>query len=906
MNKTAFFLILMLFSCTLFSIEKLDQMRFTNRARCALDSKIPTESAFLLVSNMDVARSIYRLAKSREENTSLLTKQGIDVYRYSILELLDLIHRKIIENKLPLLPSDTTIEGVPNLYREIMSNCSSDSVCLQLDEYIQKLWSISNQKNPSSEILKYDNFDPKKYLINANIFDGTPNLKLKCHYLKKFSALDAQLYGSKPTKEMFDKLGNSLNTLDEYIADCRDFKAQENVKVASYQISLKNINSKKWDNYGFDYWNSLKIYFSWAFRNAPEMKKIAFPFSEIFKAVSIEDSVLMTSNNCKSITQPKCETDYLNANAIRQFANSDYKLNFSEFDFLDSIPDGPQLQMLEDPFTEVNKDILGFNKFENSTDWANNLRENFSTTRTTIRNNLLKSLTHLDISSKKLPTDRIQNDLIKFFSPVIKDPKNSNLMLKNELFYLCSEYTFTTDENFSFIRSKLMLLKDVSLLDKTAMTITDQRISELYNYFDAISVSVRNLCGSFDQTKVFENFEVDKTGFSKWYIEKVYENKYISTLESKNKEYIQKNKPTLYYGSYLKTKNMSDVICVHASDCARKSLKSILSIYSATLYADTFFNLDQKIKTPELFNPYAERSVCKVYDPWFKTKATLFSAFTDFIQGALATVAPGAIYGNFDITPLKVVSFNQLVKDGKIKYDAKYSKTKVQAGLALNFGNLLGVPCGVAISKTQNANPYDLLQFNGISVRACKSNEKNMITVNSPSDIVKDDPKSSSACLVCALNFEQIGSAATKFVPMGQASFFLIRGLVKLYKGLKDPLNIPHSWEVNPEYVKLSYNAFKGNIPSKCVRSLSKDRPCMPTSCEEDIVLHLNKNLNESRILSIDTNEVENGKAKVYIDKCSEPIQLSTFLHSLSETQFEDSERNCTVKIKSIPSGCRL
>jgi hypothetical protein len=113
MNKFILLAILMLFSSSIFSIERLDQMRFTNRARCALDSKHPTESTYLLVSNMDVARSIYRLAKSREENTTLLTRQGIDVYRYSILELLDLIHKKIIENKLPLLPSDTTVEGIP-------------------------------------------------------------------------------------------------------------------------------------------------------------------------------------------------------------------------------------------------------------------------------------------------------------------------------------------------------------------------------------------------------------------------------------------------------------------------------------------------------------------------------------------------------------------------------------------------------------------------------------------------------------------------------------------------------------------------------------------------------------------------------------------------------------------------
>ena len=78
---------------------ELNNMRFSNRARCALDSKVPTDSAFLLVTNTDAAKAIYRLAKLRGEDTSELTKYGVEVFRYSVVNLIQLIHEKIMRRE---------------------------------------------------------------------------------------------------------------------------------------------------------------------------------------------------------------------------------------------------------------------------------------------------------------------------------------------------------------------------------------------------------------------------------------------------------------------------------------------------------------------------------------------------------------------------------------------------------------------------------------------------------------------------------------------------------------------------------------------------------------------------------------------------------------------------------------
>ena len=490
---------------------------------------------------------------------------------------------------------------------------------------------------------------------------------------------------------------------------------------------------------------------------------------------------------------------------------------------------------------------------------------------------------------------------------MFKGEKASNeIELKNQLYYLCAEYTFAGNDEISFIKSKLDLLKKVTLLDGVISTVVDKSSIEYFNYFDTVSKKVNQLCSSLDQNKIFDNsFQLEKSGFSGWYIEKVYQGKLVSTQDEYNQKILESQLPLLSYSTYGQSKKLSDVICVNAPDCARKILKSIIGLYSATQYADTFWSLDNKIKSPDLFNPYAERTACRVYDPWFKTKSTLFSAFTDVLQGALATVSPGVIFGTFDLVPGRTASFNQLVIEGKIKYDTKYDKNKIQSSLTMDFGNLLGIPCGVSVSRSNNVNPYEVLRFNGISTRACLNNETNVLTVGSASNIGENESKQLSGCVVCSLNFESVSSAVSKFVPGGQSAFFLVRALVRLYKGFTDPLNIPRSWSVNPSLVQMSYNAFKGNIPETCVRDLSNGRACMPNSCEAEIATLMLKKVN-ANVTNIDSSKVAQGYALVTVDSCKTPMKLAVFYSRANSFNKMSNDFNCFPRIENIPTDCNI
>lgn len=796
---------------------QLHEIRFSNRARCAIDSQKPTHSSFLLINNMDIARSLYRLAKARNEDATLLTQNGIRVYRYSIIKLLQLIHHKMMNHELPLLPSDITLKNTSEIYQKKMQHCNGNDFCPELDGYLEKLWSNSSHTD--------------LFFLNKNNFKKNDEpTSLNCTYLKKFSPLNAQLFGTKPTKEVLQKIGEAANHLDEYLADCEDYSQQENVKVATFELYLPFVNEHHWNQQGFDYWNSLKIYFSWAFRNAREMQQLAFPYAELFKAVAIEDSVMITPDGCKSIIMPSCDPDYLNQNSIREFAKKDFKKEAATLDILSPLPDGPTGALLNDPFSEVNRDILDFAQFNNSDAWLENFRENFSGTQTLVRKKLLKALTNLDIISKNINLSQVTDSLMKFFSPLYKDETSleEKNFLKNELYYLCSEYNLGGNKELGFIKKKLNLLAKTSILDNEAGTILNRPSSFYFNYFDLLSQQINSMCASLRQKKIWDNsFELDKSGFSHWYINKVYLNKINSTFNQKQNDYLDEHLPLLVHSQFKISKKLEDIICINTSDCVRSVLRSIIDLYAATQYADTFWNLKDQIKSPNLFNPLSERYACKVYDPWFKTKSALFGFFTDIAQAGLSLSSPGMIYAKLDLDPKKATSFNQLVKDGKIQYDTRYDKQKINIGLALDFGKLLSVPCGITIGQTDIINAYNFLQFQGISVRTCRDREKNNIEVSSPGEINTMPSKMISQCLVCSLNFEMVASIGSQFLPMAGSTFFLVRALFRLYKGFSDPLNIPHAWSVDPNLVQQAMNKHHGIIPAKCVHPLNHSNECL-------------------------------------------------------------------------------
>ena len=883
---------------------ELNPLRFTNRARCAADSKKPTESAFVMVNNMAPAKAIYRLAKLRGEDTTELTKYGIEVYRYSVLQMIQLIHSRLMNRELPLLPADSTREKmhVAGTYKNIMQSCRLDEYCHELDEYIKKIWTISSMSiNPISKVLKYykvDNFHSKdSYVLEKNFENRTISDQLNCHYVKKFSPLQAHLFGTKPTREVFQQMAKAALESDQYLASCNDLKAQENLEVALYQMEIPALKSRRWKDKGFDYWNSMKVYLSWAFRFAPEMEQMAAPFNNIFKGVALEDSVMLVSNGCKSIAPPKCDGNNLAKNVIREFAKEDFAKDALNLDVLSSVPEGPQNDLIENPIPSINIDELDLGAFPSASEWLKAFKDNFSGTRTVVKNRLIKTLNFLRITKSKLSKEKLLTDLATQFETLSSGfYKEANSDLKNELYYLCAEFYFSSHEEYSFLKKKLEILRKTKLIDGIADQINPESTTEYFSYFEDVSKLITKGCHNLRQKEIWDDsFTLKKEGFAKWYTKKVYDGKVKSKREELREESLKSNTPYLYYGQFEEDSSLDNVICVNASDCARKLVESMVGLHSVAQYANTFFNLEQKIKSPDLFNPYAERTACKVYDPWFKTKSMVFNLIWDIGQAALSATVPGMLYTRAELQPRMVTSFNQMVKDGVIEYDTKYQKEKILLSLAADFGPMLGVPCSVTLN-TNARSPYDVYRFNGISVGACNSSENHVLNVRNASDMDPNTGTGHSECVTCQLNFETVSTSVAYAAQNLGPTFFLFRGLVRLFKSLKDPFNIPRTWEANPKYVLETYRRF-GDIPKNCVSSLRKGRRCLKTECEEDVAKKVERLMNGH---IMDMKMTRMGQARVKLNSCNDSVKVRVY--SDANDFFDDS---CSTGRVTIPSSCK-
>jgi len=877
---------------------EINDLRFTNRARCALDSGKPTDSAFVLVQNMEVAKGLYRLAKTTGNNSSDLTKMGIQVYRYAVVNLLKHIHTKLMRGDLPLLPVDTTGKYVPQKYAGISSICRSDEYCKDLDSYIEGIWNISRSTSDKSRKMSlyraFDNFDLKRNLITNKVMKyKTPKYDLTCHYLKKFSPLQAHLYGVKPNEKVFEQLANANINRSEYLAECSDIEAQKDLKVAAYQIEIPGLNEYKWKKVGFDYWNSLKLYFSWAWRNSPEMKKMAAPFAEVLRGVALEESVMIVPNGCKSITPAKCDGDYLQLNVLREFAKKDYAKEALDTDILKPLPEGPQNGMINDVTPAVNTDILDMADFDSSEKWLENFRDNLSKTRGIMKRKLIKAVNFLNLATLKLTPAKI-NDLIdaKFERLGLQDngefvantlDKEEEKDLKNELYYLCSEFIQANHDDFSFIKGDLEILRKTTLIDMLSNQITDKKTKTFYEFYETVAKSVSGKCNTLNQEQLWDgDFKLDKTGFSQWYVDKVYEGKVQSSAKEKIEKFLGNNTPLLSYKSYKG--NVEDVICVNGSHCARKTLSAIIDLYAVAQYANTFWSMDQMVKTPSFFNPYAERTQCKVYDPWFKTKQIIFNLFTNLGQAAAAAFVPGTgIFASMELQPGRVVSMKQLIKEGKIEYDINRERASIFQGLSADLGPLIGVPCKISVSRHFD-NPYNHVAFAGVTVGGCYNRDNGNLNVYSASDI--EDPIATriNACASCTLNFQTVTSSLTaisNFVPYAGTALHLLDGLVRLYNGLQDPHNIPRKLKSNPNYVLDTYRKF-GEVPKRCVRRLRKGKQCLKDWKEEKILKDMRSQLKHVSIKSF-SRRTASPNASVMIHGCEKPIKVKLRLVKESE-----------------------
>ena len=140
--------------------KTIDTMiNFDNRASCATKAKLPTESVFLIVDNVNMAKAVYRLAKLRGMDPVKTTNTALDKFNQGLSSLVRLISDKLLSGDLALI-DDKKLD----------------------DRYLENNW----KKSFSRELEK----------------------KTECKIVKKFSSLYAHLNVTKPDKVLIQKMAD--------------------------------------------------------------------------------------------------------------------------------------------------------------------------------------------------------------------------------------------------------------------------------------------------------------------------------------------------------------------------------------------------------------------------------------------------------------------------------------------------------------------------------------------------------------------------------------------------------------------------------------------------------------------------------------------------------------------------
>lgn len=794
-----------------------NELRFANRAQCAIDSETPTQSAFVLLDSYNAGRVASNAAKTLNLDPEATAKTAMNEFRLASAHLLQVILKKLSSGQLPLLPTNVDESQKVSLkrYQTLAIACENNPFCPGLRGYLQDLWNQSSIA--SSDRLKtlraLDNFQRNQIL---ELYD-----KPICSHLKKFSPLQAPLHTTGVTAGQLASIAETALNANDFITTCDSESPDIDPRHVALQIDLPYAQPRLWNEVGFDFWNSVKIYMSWAWRYAPEMEKKAPQFHSLLRSMDLEESLLFMPNGCKSITLPQCDNQTLAVNAIRELAKKTGTL--TEFDEL--VPNGPDQNLVDRGARAVNNDFLETLSYEKANDWVANFRKNFVETRWIMKNKVFNANQTLTSISNHFSPQQIANEI----KAMLVEPAVST-QVRNEAAYLCLEWRLAASERLDFLSSdieRVSQLQTMANMNTQVGLSTDKQIA----LFKEMSLALEPVCDGLEQSEFFrkEGYTTDWSGLEAW------------AKEMTNQSLPQDGQatsfvPTLVDGIALLTVGTpTTVICANGMDCARKIFKSAVDLYTASTYAEAFLPVTSTPMSADVFNPYAELKACKVYDPWFQTNRVRKVFVADLINTALVGWNPIPLYMDVNFSAPKVTSFNQLLKDGKIKFDPNLQKSKMLAAVVADFGPLLGSPCAVQLSPNAD-KAFDFYAFNGIAVNYCHVRAKHDGTSDKPGDVKITDPKNSSFCAGCTLNFVGVSSGAASLTSGGgfnplKFGVYLFRAIHRFFKGMKDKTNIPNTYTININHVVDTYQKNGNTIPEHCVDSLSQGYRCYQDLC---------------------------------------------------------------------------
>lgn len=793
----------------------LNNLRMTNRAQCALDSDLPTESVFMIVDGYNAGKLAHNLGKSVGADPNSMSLKAMQDFRRSVSRLTTTIIQKVSSGALPLLPLNLKKSTLIN-YNTLTAKCSNKSYCPELNTYLAKLWDNSNGAGVPWE--KIDNFTAAHFLKWKKTDRGS------CLYLKRFSPLQAHLHTPEVNEAILQDVAQAYLEKDKYVTNCESEDSALDSRNAILQMDLKiGNNVEEFSRKGFNFWNSVKIYLSFAWRYSDVASQVSPQFGELFKSIALEESLMMMPNGCKSIEKPECDAETLSMNSLRELAKPD---GATKAEAGKEVPNGPEQGALQNGPRGVNDDFLGTRGYEDASEWVENFRKNYVQTRGSMKNRVQSAIQFFNILMASMSAD----ELAEYVRPLALT-SSFTAQHRDELYYLCTEARLAGDQRIDFMRTGIDKVKEMSVMQK-AFDGSVNTLPAVTGFFDSLAARVLPFCEHLEQQNIWNvpDYTVNRSGFNSWARE-------LLNIPPPN-TIVPENKP-LSFGPPLliwnaeRGEEAGNVICISGIDCVRKVTKAMVDLYSVAKYADAFLPVSSTVPSPDVFNPYAELKACKVYDPWFATRRANKRLFADLSSTALFGWNPLPLYVDIDFKAPKVTSLNQLIQDGIVKFDSKVERSKMESSLLADFGPLVGAPCAVSIAPN-SAKDFNFYAFNGISVNYCSIKSDGNSVGSSGGNVENSTPVSRSYCGGCSINFVGVTSGVASSSGMTlnpiKLGIYFFRAIDRFLTAKKDKVNIPKAYEVNLKKVVQTYQDY-GKIPAHCVDQLGQGFGCYQNIC---------------------------------------------------------------------------
>ena len=231
LKKLGILALAILGTCTAHTFE-MNNLRFSNRAQCAVDSEKPTDTVFLIVDGYNAGKLGNSLGRLNGQEPTEVANESMRQFRIATAKLTQLVIDKLTYGHLPLLPVDTSAKTSLVRYQKLAANCDGKVYCEDLEQYVAELWAQSSLPASARRWNQIDSINSSHFTSSAWIRGSS------CAYIKRFSALQGHLHGTEPTKPSLEELARNYMNRAEFMTGCADTAAE-----------LDNRNAI-WDEYG--------------------------------------------------------------------------------------------------------------------------------------------------------------------------------------------------------------------------------------------------------------------------------------------------------------------------------------------------------------------------------------------------------------------------------------------------------------------------------------------------------------------------------------------------------------------------------------------------------------------------------------------------------------------------------